>query len=281
MEADVDEAGKTHEKARLDALGAGHSGPAATAALVIAYGLRGRSGRQCRRRQPVEPGPCGPRQRDRRGYHRNSRAAHPHMGHRRAGEPPALLRRGKPWRCGQRAALALSDWIGQRTVACAERDRDCDGRVVATCSVGGDGMAAWLVRNGWALDRPEYSKGSDAGPQREAATARAGIWQGDFEKPVGSCGTGSELEWWLSGEQAASSQRASPQRGASPQAAVRSPPPSPPWPTPRTEWGTRPPSCSPANGVRCLRRSRSVTATSRLLSRRTASAALCRSRRAA
>jgi endonuclease YncB( thermonuclease family) len=90
---------------------------------------------------------------------------------------------GNPWRCGQRAALALSDWIGHQTVACAERDRDRYGRVVATCSVAGEGVAVWLVRHGWALDWPRYSKGAYAGPQREAAAARAGIWQGDFEKP--------------------------------------------------------------------------------------------------
>ena len=90
---------------------------------------------------------------------------------------------GKPWRCGQRSALALSDWIGQRTVACAERDRGRYGRVVATCSVAGEGVAAWLVRHGWALDWPRYSHRAYAGPQREAAAAKAGIWKGDFEKP--------------------------------------------------------------------------------------------------
>lgn len=31
---------------------------------------------------------------------------------------------GKPYRCGQKAALALSDKIGRRTVTCDPRDRD-------------------------------------------------------------------------------------------------------------------------------------------------------------
>lgn len=90
---------------------------------------------------------------------------------------------GKPWRCGQQAALALSDWIGQRTVTCNERDRDRYGRIVATCSVGGQDMGAWLVRTGWALDWPQYSKGAFAAEQAEAARARRGMWQGEFEKP--------------------------------------------------------------------------------------------------
>jgi endonuclease YncB( thermonuclease family) len=90
---------------------------------------------------------------------------------------------GKPWRCGQQAALALSDWIGQRTVTCNERDRDRYGRIVATCSVGGHDMGAWLVRTGWALDWPQYSRGAFAAEQAEAIRARRGMWQGEFEKP--------------------------------------------------------------------------------------------------
>ncbi len=156
---------------------------AATAALVIAYGLRGRLEDNAAAASLSSPDLVG------RASVIDGDTIEIHGQRIRiwgidAPESRQLCYvRGKPWRCGQRAALALSDWIGQRTVACAERDRDRYGRVVATCSVGGDGMAAWLVRNGWALDRPRYSKGSYAGPQREAATARAGIWQGDFEKP--------------------------------------------------------------------------------------------------
>src|SRR5690554_1952283 len=35
------------------------------------------------------------------------------------------------WRCGQQSALALDDEIAGRPVACAERDRDRYGRIVA------------------------------------------------------------------------------------------------------------------------------------------------------
>ena len=42
---------------------------------------------------------------------------------------------GKPWRCGQQSALVLSNYIGEHTVTCEERDRDRYGRTVAVCSI--------------------------------------------------------------------------------------------------------------------------------------------------
>src|SRR5262245_53106307 len=50
---------------------------------------------------------------------------------------------GRAWRCGQRAALALSDRIGAHTVSCDPRDRDRYGRIVAVCSAGGVVLNAW------------------------------------------------------------------------------------------------------------------------------------------
>src|SRR4029453_9677723 len=38
---------------------------------------------------------------------------------------------GQTYRCGQQAALSLADHVGQRTVACEERDTDRYGRIVA------------------------------------------------------------------------------------------------------------------------------------------------------
>jgi endonuclease YncB( thermonuclease family) len=35
---------------------------------------------------------------------------------------------GAAWRCGQKAALALADWIGVRTVSCATDGKDRYGR---------------------------------------------------------------------------------------------------------------------------------------------------------
>ena len=43
---------------------------------------------------------------------------------------------GRTWRSGQRAALALQDLIGRRTVSCQQRDIDRYGRIVGPVSAG-------------------------------------------------------------------------------------------------------------------------------------------------
>ena len=91
-------------------------------------------------------------------------------------------RNGAAWRCGQSAALALSDWIGVRPVACAGSGRDRYNRVIARCSVAGDDMQAWLVTNGHALAYRRYSM--DYVPHEERAQAvGAGVWSGQFTAP--------------------------------------------------------------------------------------------------
>jgi endonuclease YncB( thermonuclease family) len=91
---------------------------------------------------------------------------------------------GEPWRCGQKSALALSSYIGLRTVSCEQRDSDRYGRAVAVCSIGQTpDLGEWLVRSGWALDYPRYSRGAYSDAQREAARTRRGMWQGQFDKP--------------------------------------------------------------------------------------------------
>jgi endonuclease YncB( thermonuclease family) len=41
---------------------------------------------------------------------------------------------GKAWRCGQQAALALSDWIGQQPLTCETTKRDRYKRWLAKCT---------------------------------------------------------------------------------------------------------------------------------------------------
>jgi endonuclease YncB( thermonuclease family) len=40
-----------------------------------------------------------------------------------------------------------------------------------------------MVRNGHALDWPEYSGGEYAGEQDVARAGKRGVWQGDFLEP--------------------------------------------------------------------------------------------------
>jgi endonuclease YncB( thermonuclease family) len=50
-------------------------------------------------------------------------------------------------------------------------------RTAATCSVGGADLGEWLVRNGLALDWPQYSRGR-YDEERDADHAGRGMWAG-------------------------------------------------------------------------------------------------------
>ncbi|MDH2327702.1 thermonuclease family protein [Cereibacter sp. SYSU M97828] len=90
--------------------------------------------------------------------------------------------RGRTWRCGQQAALALSDRIGRRPVTCRQRDTDRYGRVVATCHQGDTNLNAWMVRQGWAVAYRQYGRDYIADEDAAKAAGR-GIWAGPFMMP--------------------------------------------------------------------------------------------------
>lgn len=93
-------------------------------------------------------------------------------------------RAGQTYRCGQEAANALSNWIGQRTVTCTPEGRpDRYRRIVARCRVQGADVATYLVSRGHALDYPRYSGGAYAGAEAGAQRARRGVWAGEFQRP--------------------------------------------------------------------------------------------------
>jgi endonuclease YncB( thermonuclease family) len=89
---------------------------------------------------------------------------------------------GHPYRCGQKAAIALSDRIGRAPVDCRQRDIDRYGRIVAICYKDGEDLNAWMVRQGWAV---AYTRCSDAYVRAQAAAEaeHRGIWQGEFTPP--------------------------------------------------------------------------------------------------
>jgi len=89
---------------------------------------------------------------------------------------------GKDWRCGQQAALALSDRIARRPVTCEAKDQDRYGRIVGACQVAGENLNAWMVSQGWAMAYRQYS--SDyVSAEATAKAASAGIWRGTFQPP--------------------------------------------------------------------------------------------------
>ena len=89
---------------------------------------------------------------------------------------------GKEWRCGQKAALALSDRIGRSPVFCEGLDTDRYGRIVSRCFVAGADINAWLVADGWAVAYRRYSKDYVA-QEADAKNAGRGIWSGSFVMP--------------------------------------------------------------------------------------------------
>lgn len=88
----------------------------------------------------------------------------------------------KSYRCGQRAALELADWLQQRTVHCGVVTKDRYERSVARCTVGDSDIGAWLVRSGRAMAYRKYST-VYVGEEDAARKARRGIWAGTFQPP--------------------------------------------------------------------------------------------------
>jgi len=89
---------------------------------------------------------------------------------------------GRDYRCGQRAAQALSRKIARHTVSCTRRDTDRYGRVVAVCSAGGADLNGWMVSQGLAIAYRRYSKAYVAN-EEAADSARRGLWAGSFTRP--------------------------------------------------------------------------------------------------
>lgn len=90
--------------------------------------------------------------------------------------------KGRAWRCGQQAALKISEKIGRSSVTCEGRTRDRYNRLVSVCYVGGQDINRWMVIEGWAASYRRYS--SDyAHEEAVAISLRRNIWSGTFDLP--------------------------------------------------------------------------------------------------
>jgi endonuclease YncB( thermonuclease family) len=88
------------------------------------------------------------------------------------------LRDGNEYACGRDAREALARLVGSRPVACASREKDRYGRLVADCLVAASELGRAQVAAGWAVAYGDF--------QREEAAARAGgrgLWSGTFDRP--------------------------------------------------------------------------------------------------
>ena len=103
-----------------------------------------------------------------------------------APEPDQRCERdGRHWRCGIEATFAMAALLETHWLTCRQRGIDTTGDMVAVCRVGGPkGMVVnqEIVRRGWALALPPA--GNDyAAAEREAKTAKVGLWSGTFIAP--------------------------------------------------------------------------------------------------
>ena len=88
---------------------------------------------------------------------------------------------GKSWPCGAEATRALQTVSG-RQAGCQLRDIDRYDRLVATCTVDGTDLGAWMVAQGWALAYSQYSTRYVA-LERQAAAAAIDMHAGRFNRP--------------------------------------------------------------------------------------------------
>lgn len=86
------------------------------------------------------------------------------------------------WRCGQAAALALQDFIGQHTVRCETTRRDRYGRWLARCVVGRD-LSLWLAEQGLAVPYRDCRCPDIRAASASAKAAKRGIWATQFQMP--------------------------------------------------------------------------------------------------
>ena len=89
---------------------------------------------------------------------------------------------GAVYPCGRRAAFALDNQIGSRTVFCEQRDTDRYGRAIAVCSAEDEDLNRWMVEQGWAIAYRKYST-DYVEAEEHARAADKGIWEGRFIEP--------------------------------------------------------------------------------------------------
>ena len=88
----------------------------------------------------------------------------------------------KRYRCGQKSAFALADFIGRSVVSCDPKGRDRYKRVIAVCYKGETNLNAWMVTHGWTVAYRMYGN-DNIREEDEARLAGRGIWAGLFDMP--------------------------------------------------------------------------------------------------
>jgi endonuclease YncB( thermonuclease family) len=93
-----------------------------------------------------------------------------------------LNAKGDHWTCGIEARDRLQAHIEGQAVFCLSNSTDVYQRSLAKCSLEGEDLNGWMIREGWAI---AYLKYSSAYQQIEddARVHQRGLWQGAFIAP--------------------------------------------------------------------------------------------------
>lgn len=96
---------------------------------------------------------------------------------------------GIDYYCGVAAKNFLVELLDGQSVDCVKINEDRYKRIVARCFIKDYGVTgeydigSLMVRNGWAVDYKQYSKGAYAEYQKQAKNDGLGLWQGTFVMP--------------------------------------------------------------------------------------------------
>jgi endonuclease YncB( thermonuclease family) len=83
-------------------------------------------------------------------------------------------RNGERWACGQRAYIALLNFVGTTTIAC--RSRDTDRPELLLCRLAGIDIGEWMLRNGWANLADGIKDKDYVSAARAGSTSKLGVW---------------------------------------------------------------------------------------------------------
>jgi len=102
-----------------------------------------------------------------------------------APEPEQLCRDadGADYRCGERAAAALSDFLEQQPVTCDWAYLDRQGRRLGRCTAAGQDLGLWMVEQGWAVPDRDCKCETYRAAAERAKARKVGLWSGSFEMP--------------------------------------------------------------------------------------------------
>lgn len=89
---------------------------------------------------------------------------------------------GQAFLCGLEAKAALVKHFDGKSWTCQASGIDRYRRTLATCTVDGQDVGKWLVKEGWALAFRRYSK-VYVPDEDEARRAKRGLWGGAFVAP--------------------------------------------------------------------------------------------------